>query len=80
MGSQAYSVGSIKNGTETDVQEAAIQNEDFPQPRAYVEAKYMGTIADQREMSMLGRVQVLRVRRPHNGPLDATHWPCTEEF
>jgi hypothetical protein len=73
MGSETHSIGSIKNGTETRVQETALQDGDFPQPGAYVEAKYMGTIVDQREMSMLGRVQVLRVRIPHNGPLDAAY-------
>jgi hypothetical protein len=73
MGSEAYSLGSIKNGTETRMQETPLQDGDFPLAGASVEAKYMGTITDQREMSMLGRVQVLRVRIPHNKPLDATY-------
>jgi hypothetical protein len=33
--------------------------------KGLVAPKYMGTVADQRDMSVLGRVQVLRVRRSH---------------
>ena len=73
MGPEAYSLGSIKNGTETRMQETSLWDGDFPLAGASVEAKYMGTITDQREMSMLGRVQVLRVRIPHNELLDATY-------
>jgi hypothetical protein len=68
MRSDVYSIGSTKNGGETRVLESAVQDGDFAQAGTYVEAKYMGTLADQREMSMLGRTQVLRVRNPHNGP------------
>jgi len=36
--------------------------DDFPQKqRGFVAPRYMGTLADQRDMSALGRVQVLRV-------------------
>jgi hypothetical protein len=74
MGSETHSSGSDKNGVETHVQETALPDrEDFPHAGAYIEAKYMGTIADQREMSMLGRVQVLRARTPHNRSLDFTY-------
>jgi len=34
--------------------------EDFPQ-KGLVAARHMGTMADQRDMHALGRVQVLRV-------------------
>lgn len=34
--------------------------EDFPQ-KGLVAPRYMGTLADQKDMSALGRVQVLRV-------------------
>lgn len=34
--------------------------EDFPQ-KGLVKPRHMGTLADQRDMSALGRVQVLRV-------------------
>lgn len=37
--------------------------DDFPQKAqsGFVAPRYMGTLADQRDMSALGRVQVLRV-------------------
>lgn len=73
MGSEAYSLGDIKNGTETHVQENPLRDGDFLLAGASVEAKYMGTITDQREMSMLGRAQVLRVRTLHNELLGATY-------
>jgi hypothetical protein len=72
MGSEAYSLGGIKNGTETRVQETSLRDGDFL-AGASVEAKYMGTITDQREMSILGRAQVLRVRTLHNELLGATY-------
>lgn len=34
---------------------------EYPQ-KGLVAPRYMGTLADQRDMSALGRVQVLRVR------------------
>lgn len=37
--------------------------EDFPQ-KGLVAPRYMGTIADKRDMNALGRVQVLRVSMP----------------
>jgi len=81
MGPEIYSIESTKNGTKTRVQQSAVEDGDFPQPGACVEAKYMGTLADQREMSMLGRVQVLRVRIPHKGRLDnALLTMCREIF
>jgi hypothetical protein len=73
MGSEAYSLGGIKNGTETRVQETPLRDGDFLLAGASVEAKYMGTITDQREMSMFGRAQVLRVRTLHNELLGATY-------
>jgi len=38
--------------------------EDFPQ-KSLVAPRYMGTLADQRDMNALGRVQVLRVSSDH---------------
>jgi hypothetical protein len=73
MGSEAYSLEGIKNGTETRVQETPLRDGNFLLAGASVEAKYMGTTIDQREMSMLGRAQVLRVRIPHNELLGATY-------
>ena len=73
MGSEAYSLGGIKNGTETRVHETILRDGGFLPAGASVEAKYMGTITDQREMSMLGKAQVLRVRIPHKELLDTTY-------
>ncbi|RMZ86993.1 hypothetical protein DV736_g5784, partial [Chaetothyriales sp. CBS 134916] len=61
MRTQTYSTGRAKNGTESIGQETvAKDSDDYAQAGPYVEAKYMGSIVDQREMSMLGRTQVLR--------------------
>jgi hypothetical protein len=65
MGSETISPSDIKNGTDARVQNSVVQDgEDDAQHAAQVKAKYMGTITDQREMSILGRTQVLRVRMP----------------
>lgn len=40
--------------------------EDYPQ-KGFVAPRYMGTIADKRDMSALGRVQVLRVSCSRSG-------------
>ena len=73
MDSEAYSPGDIKNGTETGVQETSLRDGDVLLAGASVEAKYMGTITDQHEMSMLGRAQALRVRIPHKELFGTTH-------
>ena len=65
MGSETISLSDIKNGTDAHVQNTVVQDgEDDAQHAGQVAAKYMGTITDQREMSILGRTQVLRVRMP----------------
>ena len=46
MGSEAYSLGGTKNGTEVRVQETPLRDGDFLPAGASVEAKYMGTITD----------------------------------
>jgi len=64
MASENISLGTVKNGGDTQVQSTFIHDDDnnFPQDGSQVEAKYMGTIADQHDMTVLGRTQVLRVR------------------
>ena len=64
MASENISLGTVKNGGDTQVQGTFIRADDdnFPQDGGQVEAKYMGTIADQHDMTVLGRTQVLRVR------------------
>ena len=67
MASETISLGTLKNGGSTHVRSTFAHDDDdnnFPQDGSLVEAKYMGTMADQREMTALGRVQALRVRMP----------------
>ena len=65
MGAETISLTDVKNGTNTHVHNSVVQGgDDDAQHAGQVEAKYMGTITDQREMSVLGRTQVLRVRTP----------------
>jgi hypothetical protein len=66
MGSETISLEDIKSGADAHVQNSVVQDgeEEDAQHGAQVEAKYMGTITDQREMSILCRTQVLRVRMP----------------
>jgi hypothetical protein len=58
MGSENISLGSVKDSAV--VKNSSVQGE--VDAGAYVDAKYMGTRADQHEMRALGRTQVLRVR------------------
>jgi hypothetical protein len=65
MGSETIYLSEVKNGADAHVQNNVVQDgEDDAQHAGQVEAKYMGTVTDQREMSVLGRTQVLRVRTP----------------
>jgi hypothetical protein len=61
MGSENISHGNVKNGGDIHVQ-STFDRDDDPQYRTLVKTKYRGTVSDQREMSALGRAQVLRVR------------------
>lgn len=45
---------------ECRVEDDLVQEAGYP-AKGLVAPKYMGTVADQRDMSALGRVQVLRV-------------------
>lgn len=58
---------SHRSNNDSQMTESVIDDvEDFPQkaPKGRVAPQYMGTLADQRDMSALGRVQVLRVCLP----------------
>ena len=57
---------NIKNGVDTHVQSTYVPDDDFPHHGSKVDAKYMGTVTDQHEMSILGKTQVLRVRMPRS--------------
>ena len=82
MGSETISLSDVKNGTDAHVQNSVVQDgEDDAQHAGQVEAKYMGTITDQREMSILGRTQVLRVRMPQTeSPLTHLTTACRGTF
>lgn len=53
-------VKTYKSRNDSQMTDTLNDLEDFPQ-KGLVAPRYMGTLADQREMSALGRVQVLRV-------------------
>lgn len=60
-----------------------LDDDEYAQ-KGLVEPRYMGTLADQRDMNALGRVQVLRVSSPlisvHQLPLLALLTPRREIF
>jgi hypothetical protein len=66
MASENIFLKSVENGNATlDVQTSMVDDKEFAHS-ATVEQKYLGTLADQREMGVLGRTQVLRVRDPES--------------
>ena len=52
---------TLFNRSRLDSQQTMTLDEEEYAQKGLVEPKYMGTIADQRDMNALGRVQVLRV-------------------
>ena len=52
-------------GSNGEIQTVFIRDEEDPNHVAHVAPKYLGTATDQRDMSVLGRQQVLRVRDHH---------------
>jgi hypothetical protein len=66
MGSKNIAVGDIKNGGDIHVRSIFGGDDVYPQHGTQVAAKYMGSVTDQREMSVLGKAQVLRVRVPRS--------------
>ena len=55
---------TAQNVTRVEVREQAPRNDVEDDRKILVPRKYLGTVADQRDMSALGRVQVLRVSSP----------------
>ena len=49
-------------GSNGEIQTVFVRDEEDPNHVAHVAPKYLGTATDQRDMSVLGRQQVLRVR------------------
>lgn len=58
-----------KSRADSDVTETANDDVEDSSPKGMVAKRYMGTVADQRDMSALGRVQVLRVSSEVRRPL-----------
>lgn len=56
-------VQTYRPGNDSQMTDTLTDLEDFPQ-KGLVAPRYMGTLADQKDMSALGRVQVLRVSIP----------------
>lgn len=58
----SYAMSRLRSGNDSQMTVTANDHdeEDFLQ-KGLVAPRYMGTIADQRDMSALGRMQVLRV-------------------
>ena len=52
-------------GSNGEIQTVFIKDEEDPNHAGHVAPKYLGTATDQRDMSVLGRQQVLRVRDHH---------------
>ena len=53
-------------GSNGEIQTVFIKDEEDPNHVGHVPPKYLGTATDQRDMSVLGRQQVLRVRDHHH--------------
>ena len=60
MSSEQISLDKAKNGNTTQV-EAVAEDEELSYS-GHVAPKYLGSVADRRDMSALGKEQVLRVR------------------
>ena len=66
--SENINLQNLQDGKNGQKQVVVVQPDDdyAKEGDGLVEAKYMGTVADRREMSALGKQQVLRVSRNHN--------------
>lgn len=61
MESKNIQLGSFNGRSNGDVRTTYVGDEEYLGQAAHVSPKYQGTAADQRDMSVLGRDQVLRV-------------------
>lgn len=61
MESKNIQLDSWKGRSDGDVHESYVGDEEYLAQRHHVAPKYQGTVADKRDMSVLGRDQVLRV-------------------
>ena len=66
LDSKSMELNDLKGHSSGNIQTVFIKDEEDPNHVAQVAPKYLGTATDQRDMSVLGRQQVLRVR---NHPL-----------
>lgn len=62
--SETITSETLKGGGKSQKQVGLEPEDDFEKHEdGLVDAKYMGTLADRRDMSVLGKQQVLRVRK-----------------
>ena len=62
LDSKSIELDDIKGHSKGNIQTVFIKDEEDPNHVSHVAPKYLGTATDQRDMSVLGRQQVLRVR------------------
>lgn len=62
---KSIELNDIKGHSNGEIQTVFIRDEEDPNHVAHVAPKYLGTATDQKDMSVLGRQQVLRVRDRH---------------
>lgn len=62
LDAKSIELDDIKGNSNGNIQTVFIKDEEDPNHVSHVAPKYLGTATDQRDMSVLGRQQVLRVR------------------
>ena len=62
LDSKSIELDDIKGHSNANIQTVFVKDEEDPNHVSHVAPKYLGTATDQKDMSVLGRQQVLRVR------------------
>ena len=62
LDAKSMELDDIKGNSNGNIQTVFIKDEEDPNHVSHVAPKYLGTATDQKDMSVLGRQQVLRVR------------------
>ena len=62
LDAKSMELDDIKGNSNGNIQTVFIKDEEDPNHVSHVAPKYLGTATDQRDMSVLGRQQVLRVK------------------
>ena len=77
LDAKSMELDDIKGNSNGNIQTVFIKDEEDPNHVSHVAPKYLGTATDQKDMSVLGRQQVLRVR---GRPLRRKGWLMTMCF